>query len=100
VRSADVRLTWRDRRAGFEVSRIDVVRGGDVVRRIEGEAIQRAYATRSTEAALTAARGRTFRTLHVRGLRSGGRLRVIVRPQRGKRAGRVYARVTQSRRRR
>jgi hypothetical protein len=98
--TADVKLTWRDRRAGFELERIDVIRGGDVVRRISGEAIQQAYAERSTTAALLGGRGRTFRALHLRGLRAGSRIRVLVRPQGGKRAGRVYGQVTQSRRRR
>jgi FG-GAP repeat len=98
--TADVRLTWRDRRAGFEVERIDVIRGGDVVRRIDDEEIAAAYRERDATAAVSGGRGRTFRAIHVRGLQAGGRLRVIVRPQAGKRTGRVYGRVTQSRRRR
>jgi hypothetical protein len=99
--TADVRLSWRDRRAGFEVARLEVVRGGNVVRRFGPSAIARAYGARTdSTAALTGGRGRTFRALHLRGVASGGRLRVVVRVQRGKRAGRVYGRVTQSRRRR
>jgi hypothetical protein len=98
--TADMNLTWRSRKAGFEVQRIDVVRRGRVVRRVGAAGIQRAYAASGSSAAVTGGRGRRFRSLHVRGLSEGGRLRVLVRRQQGRQGGRVFARVTQSRLRR
>lgn len=98
--SADIKLTWRDRRAGFEIERIDVIRGGDVVRRIDDEDVLGSYGERDADAGVISARGRTFRAIHLRELRAGSTIRVLVRPQNGKRTGRVYGRVTQSRLRR
>jgi hypothetical protein len=98
VQSADVRVTWHDPDSGFEVEEIDVIRDDDVVTRIGPEDIQTAYGTSSSRARVSGRRGRGFRTLHIRRLRAGGRLRIIVRAQRGRRGGMVYGRVTLSRR--
>jgi hypothetical protein len=99
VQSADVRVTWHEPESGFEAEEIDVIRNDEVVTRIGPEAIQRAYGTSSSSARVSGRRGRGFRTLHIRRLRAGGRLRIVVRAQRGRRGGTVYGRVTLSRRR-
>ena len=101
VHTADVTLTWRDEDEDFEIDEIQVVDDdGDIVREIDEEELDEAYETASRAAPVTAARGRTFRSLHIRGLRAGRRLRVIARSDDAGSEGRVYARVTQSRRRR
>ena len=100
LHSADVRVTWHDPDSGFEVEEIDVIRDDDVVTRIGPEDIQTAYGTSSSRARVSGRRGRGFRTLHIRRLHAGGRLRIIVRAQRGRRGGTVYGRVTLSRRQR
>jgi hypothetical protein len=75
--------------------------GDDVLRRIDGDEIEEAErGRRIADAPVTASRGRTFRSLHVRGLKSGRRLRVVVRSDDRRSSGRIYARVTQSRMRR
>jgi hypothetical protein len=99
VHTADIRLTWHDRRAGFEIDHIDIVRDDLVVTRIGPQAIQDAYSTASPTARVSARRGKGFRTLHIRRLTSGRRLRVVVRRAHGRRGGTVYGRVTESRRR-
>ena len=101
VHTADVSVTWRDADDDFEIDRIDVLSedGDDVLRRIDAEDLARAYGRSSRTAAVTAGRGRTFRAVHLRGVRAGTRLRVVVRSANARTAGRVYARVTQSRRR-
>jgi hypothetical protein len=96
--TADVRVTWPDREDGFEIEEIDVIRDGDVVRQLDDDDIEQAYRARSATAGATGARGRRFRSLHLRRVGRGGRLRVVVRVARGRGGGTVYARVTQSRR--
>jgi len=98
VQSADVRITWHEPETGFEVEELDVIRGEQVVTQIGPEDIQSAYETSTSSARVSGERGQGFRTIHVRRLRAGGRLRVVVRAQRGHRGGTVYGRVTLSRR--
>lgn len=121
--SADILVNWpEDRRDRFEIAEIEVVRGGDVVQEFDSREIRAAYrrdglgdvyggGARTARIAragkpqtrrvrrLIGNKGRSFRNIRLRGLRSG-RLRVKVRAKRvhGKR-GTVYTQITQSRRR-
>lgn len=81
--TADVQVTWRDPGAGVQVTRIEIVKDGEV-RRATGDRVVQG-------------KGRRFRTFHLRNVTSGSRVRVVVK---ARRATSVYARVTQSRRRR
>ena len=93
-----MRITWHEPETGFEVNEIDVIRDEEVATEIDAEGIESAYETSSSSARVTGERGRGFRTLHIRRLRAGGRLRVIVRAQRGRAGGTVFGRVTLNRR--
>ena len=102
VHTADIALTWRDEDEDYEIDEIQILdeEGEEVYSEIDEEDIEEAYESSSRTARVTAARGKTFRSLHVRGLRAGRRLRVIARSDDKSSSGRVYARITQSRRRR
>lgn len=102
VHTADIALTWRDEDEDYEIDEIQILdeEGEDVYSEIDEEEIEEAYETSSRDARVVAERGKTFRSLHVRGLRAGRRLRVIARSDDKSSSGRVYARITQSRRRR
>jgi hypothetical protein len=102
VHSADIALTWREEDEDYEVDEIDILdeEGDDVIREIDEEEIDDAYEESGDDERVLAERGKTFRSLHVRGLRAGRRLRVIARSDNKRSSGRVYARITQSRRRR
>ncbi len=100
VHTADVNVSWRDDDEDYEIERVDVIDDdGDLVRQIDDEEVRDAYAATSRSAPAVGGRGRTFRALHIRSVREGTRLRVVVRAE-GRSSGRVYARITQSRRRR
>ncbi len=102
VQSADVTVTWRDEDDDYEIDQVDILDedGEDVIRRYDDEDIEEAYDERDEDAPVTAGRGRTFRALHLRGLRAGRLLRVTLRADDRRTGGRVYTRVTQNRSRR
>lgn len=98
--TADVTVSWRDDEDDYEIDHVDVIDDGNVVRRISAAAVRSSYSARGAGARVTGGRGRTFRALHIRGARGGTKLRVVIRAEGRRTSGRVYARVTQSRRRR
>ena len=102
VHTADIVLTWREEDEDYEIEAIQILdeEGEDVIREIDEEELEEAYEESDPDQRVTAERGKTFRSLHVRGLRAGRRLRVIARSDDKGSSGRVYARITQSRRRR
>ena len=102
VHTADIALTWRDEDEDYEIDEIQILdeEGDDVIREYDEEELDEAYEEADEDSRVVAERGKTFRSLHVRGLRAGRRLRVIARSDDKRSSGRVYARITQSRRRR
>ncbi|MDQ3740437.1 MAG: integrin alpha, partial [Actinomycetota bacterium] len=99
--SADVTLTWIDEDEDFEIDRVVIEdEDGDVADVLDAAEIEEAYTEDDEEARLSGGRGRTFRTLHLTGLREGQRLRVLARSDNRRSSGRVFARISQSRNRR
>jgi hypothetical protein len=121
--SADVTISWPDAAGRYEFEEVEVLdEDDDVVEELDADEIEdaledepyedegddeeagdaaaaqaRGPAARGVD--LAAARGPRFRSLHITGLRPGGRLRVTVKAARRETRGRLVTRVTQSRRR-
>jgi hypothetical protein len=100
VHSADITINWLDEDEDFEIDEVVIEDAdGDVVDVLDEEEIEDAYTETDEDARLTGGRGRTFRTLHLTGLREGRSIRVVAKSDNRRSRGRVFARISQSRNR-
>jgi hypothetical protein len=100
VHSADVTINWLDEDEDYEIDRVVIEDSdGDVEDVLDEDEIDEAYTETDEDARVTGGRGRTFRTLHLTGLRAGGSIRVVAKSDDRRSKGRVFARISQSRNR-